>query len=98
MKRRPPNSTLFPYPTLSRSLSGVGGAREDGPTAGRPPGAAAPRAALFSHSEKRAARGAAARSEEHTSELQSRPHLPRRLLLGQNKQLPEVLTNSDKWS
>src|SRR3989442_13216141 len=66
MIRRPPRSTLFPYTTLFRSLSG-------GPVAFN-----ADRAALG-----RALRAARPdlRSEEHTSELQSRPHLVCRLLL-----------------
>src|SRR5207244_8674661 len=65
MLRRPPRSTLFPYTTLFRSRAWHGGWR-----AGR----ARRRGA-------RAMRGARARSEEHTSELQSPDHLVCRLLL-----------------
>src|SRR3989449_7607819 len=89
MIRRPPRSTLFPYTTLFRSIGypvmlkaamGGGGkgmrlvSREDDLTE-------ALRAA-------RAEAGAAfgdARSEEHTSELQSRLHLVCRLLLEKKK-------------
>src|SRR2546429_6495490 len=74
MIRRPPRSTLFPYTTLFRSLIWVGtylGARW-----------AAPR--------QRTARlaqvlGEPSRSEEHTSELQSRLHLVCRPLLEKKK-------------
>src|SRR2546422_3684843 len=75
MIRRPPRSTLFPYTTLFRSPP----AR---PRADRPP------PAQF----RRGGRGArprvprhARRSEEHTSELQSRLHLVCRLLLEKKK-------------
>src|SRR3712207_7910845 len=76
MIRRPPRSTLFPYTTLFRSS--------------RPPSgkASARRAAPQSEAEGTApcspwsARPASARrSEEHTSELQSRQYLVCRLLL-----------------
>src|SRR3989442_10553930 len=79
MIRRPPRSTLFPYTTLFRSLL----------------------AALFSGSaltlyslavshvndklEPAQMVAASERSEEHTSELQSRPHLVCRLLLEKKK-------------
>src|SRR5438552_14527159 len=71
--RRPPNSTLFPYTTLFRSVSlggvlaiGVGKAM----TAGGAPEPVVPPPAL-----------PPGRSEEHTSELQSPDHLVCRLLL-----------------
>src|SRR5438874_4345945 len=70
----PPRSTLFPYTTLFRSLPGGGDGRR-APL--RPDDGArcvASRAAL---------RGA--RSEEHTSELQSRRDLVCRLLLEKKK-------------
>src|SRR2546422_10019781 len=77
MIRRPPRSTLFPYTTLFRSdvrLRQPRLARPD-PAAGRdarPDGEAAEEA----HGR---------RSEEHTSELQSRLHLVCRLLLEKKK-------------
>src|SRR3712207_7396429 len=68
MIRRPPRSTLFPYTTLFRSeRSTASGARR---TASRPPRESNPSRG-----------GAEMRSEEHTSELQSRQYLVCRLLL-----------------
>src|SRR2546429_3426647 len=76
MIRRPPRSTLFPYTTLFRSvrLPRVAGAVRERLDARRD-------AAL--RREPRLAR----RSEEHTSELQSRLHLVCRLLLEKKKKL-----------
>src|SRR2546422_6965281 len=68
MIRRPPRSTLFPYTTLFRSLHRRGPARAGRMDAGLAHDAAEP--------HRRAPR-----SEEHTSELQSRLHLVCRLLL-----------------
>src|SRR5258708_31714549 len=69
MIRRPPRSTLFPYTTLFRSVRGRG---ENHP-----------------HPDRRGARrvrpASGARSEEHTSELQSPDHLVCRLLLEKKK-------------
>src|SRR3712207_7876162 len=89
MIRRPPRSTLFPYTTLFRSCSATAsvtpstrGRRSAWTTDGalrRPP--ADPDAA-------RDVRGVGAgvpRSEEHTSELQSRQYLVCRLLLEKKK-------------
>src|SRR5436305_6710452 len=90
MLLRPPRSTLFPYTTLFRSPRG-GWPRhivEDLPRQHRGlPGVSrivSPRIA------KRVRRGrpgvpTPVRSEEHTSELQSRPHLVCRLLLEKKK-------------
>src|SRR3712207_8238217 len=90
MIRRPPRSTLFPYTTLFRSagrprLPGV----HDGPR-GHPAIAPGDRAlAACAARRGRGARGAsvilASRSEEHTSELQSRQYLVCRLLLEKKK-------------
>src|SRR2546429_7006857 len=66
MIRRPPRSTLFPYTTLFRSLHQP---RGRGPHA-----APVPRGGHRLHRKR-------GRSEEHTSELQSRLHLVCRLLL-----------------
>src|SRR3989442_8980803 len=69
MIRRPPRSTLFPYTTLFRS----------------------PLSLLLSirssltKSQRSASSEETLRSEEHTSELQSRPHLVCRLLLEKKK-------------
>src|SRR2546422_7814999 len=74
MIRRPPRSTLFPYTTLFRSI-GLGSPlmRNDGAD-GRINNGAAGHAAGVHQVRRR-------RSEEHTSELQSRLHLVCRLLL-----------------
>src|SRR5687768_18601223 len=80
MIRRPPRSTLFPYTTLFRSahqrLVRPAG-RGDRPAPGWPAHDALGRAADDA--------GAGRRSEEHTSELQSRLHLVCRLLLEKKK-------------
>src|SRR3989442_9556276 len=83
MIRRPPRSTLFPYTTLFRS-SLHGHRVRDGHLgrSGRR-GAAAYRARARVSPRQRA--GGPRRSEEHTSELQSRPHLVCRLLLEKKK-------------
>src|SRR3712207_7753646 len=85
MIRRPPRSTLFPYTTLFRS---AGRSRQAGRRASRPArgrwsavGPPAPcREQLFRRNSV-GTPGTAARSEEHTSELQSRQYLVCRLLL-----------------
>src|SRR2546422_8621496 len=75
MIRRPPRSTLFPYTTLFRSL-----------LAARTDDAGEPLAERAVDERQRAATDAVAdRSEEHTSELQSRLHLVCRLLLEKKK-------------
>src|SRR3989449_6667767 len=81
MIRRPPRSTLFPYTTLFRSGDVVGG-NVDGLHRGD-------RALLRGRDPllERAHLGRERRrSEEHTSELQSRLHLVCRLLLEKKKQ------------
>src|SRR3712207_9117462 len=74
MIRRPPRSTLFPYTTLFRSRSEA------------PLSASAPRQ-LAGRDSDRGRRSAMRlkRSEEHTSELQSRQYLVCRLLLEKKK-------------
>src|SRR3712207_8338701 len=83
MIRRPPRSTLFPYTTLFRSRAALARAvlvraatratRRPQPRGGRPrPPSGRPRRA---------------RSEEHTSELQSRQYLVCRLLLEKKKRV-----------
>src|SRR5687768_18248947 len=78
---RPPRSTLFPYTTLFRSsFRFLADHRADGHQAAvRRAGSAV--AAAF----RREGRGERERSEEHTSELQSRLHLVCRLLLEKKK-------------
>src|SRR3712207_8218206 len=93
MIRQPPISTLFPYPTLSRSPMAAPAAGAQAPAAplrevavtfddlplvaGRPAG--------IEERERITAELIAARSEEHTSELQSRQYLVCRLLLEKKK-------------
>src|SRR3989442_8447597 len=85
MIRRPPRSTLFPYTTLFRSVHGQEPERGPQEEVARPHARATPHPLLGR--ERRVAVGAPLvhrsyrRSEEHTSELQSRPHLVCRLLL-----------------
>src|SRR5690349_23239359 len=91
MIRRPPRSTLFPYTTLFRSrASKTAWADIRAPRKSQP----APRRSRCSrqtrsrHKRPAAARGTSptrARSEEHTSELQSRRDLVCRLLLEKKK-------------
>src|SRR5215204_7743998 len=75
MIRRPPRSTLFPYTTLFRSRS----------PSGRAPRTPAPLPTPASPAAGRARTRAHARSEEHTSELQSHSDLVCRLLLEKKK-------------
>src|SRR3712207_8298479 len=81
MIRRPPRSTLFPYTTLfrSRTLLAGGGCPSD--PAGRIPKTAYFRAPQLVHLSCSAKKNGPGRSEEHTSELQSRQYLVCRLLL-----------------
>src|SRR3712207_7454796 len=86
MIRRPPRSTLFPYTTLFRSHVAAdrrpaGGVRgDDGdPSTGQPG-----HVPVDARHRTDAARDR--RSEEHTSELQSRQYLVCRLLLEKKKQ------------
>src|SRR2546426_1846326 len=84
MIRRPPRSTLFPYTTLFRSVRHPG--------SGSRVRAARPRA----HQRRGplcvrpTSRSSTARSEEHTSELQSPCNLVCRLLLEKKKKKQRV--------
>src|SRR2546428_8500521 len=77
MIRRPPRSTLFPYTTLFRSWAAAARRprRSPLPRKGRPNRELSPPAGRTRHSP------GPDRSEEHTSELQSRSDLVCRLLL-----------------
>src|SRR2546422_8506570 len=86
MIRRPPRSTLFPYTTLFRSGFGRRDREAERARAGgdRDPGGRARPAAVV-------------RSEEHTSELQSRLHLVCRLLLEKKKKKSvKIIENKDR--
>src|SRR3712207_8597048 len=100
MIRRPPRSTLFPYTTLFRSLGaalhgsnnrstyGLGAGGTNGTCRRRDPGV---RRVCGESCSRRTLhnpgtwKDAGARSEEHTSELQSRQYLVCRLLLEKKK-------------
>src|SRR2546422_5781763 len=87
MIRRPPRSTLFPYTTLFRSLDNIAGNRvplESGGTHIANEKVVHAKAQRSPATPTRAQTGAE-RSEEHTSELQSRLHLVCRLLLEKKK-------------
>src|SRR2546429_6061470 len=75
MIRRPPRSTLFPYTTLFRSIGRCASTRWIGSM----------RFALKDIRLRPALPDVLQRSEEHTSELQSRLHLVCRLLLEKKK-------------
>src|SRR5690606_39583282 len=95
--RPPPRSTLFPYTTLFRSRVEIGqglveqehlGIAHDGPADGD--ALALPTGKRLGHAveiglDLQDARRLAHRSEEHTSELQSREKLVCRLLLEKKK-------------
>src|SRR2546430_8651765 len=94
MIRRPPRSTLFPYTTLFRSFFG--------------PGTPLPRRALVVIHRARRSQNAdrqswldrstrQARSEEHTSELQSQSNLVCRLLLEKKKKEIEMIITDYKY-
>src|SRR3712207_7205776 len=76
MIRRPPRSTLFPYTTLFRSRRHRRAGRAVG-AGGQAPRQRGRRDRRLPRAQRRARR----RSEEHTSELQSRQYLVCRLLL-----------------
>src|SRR3712207_8556706 len=85
MIRRPPRSTLFPYTTLFRSPTCR--ARRCRPTGSACATRTAPRGRSTTRtaSGPRSATSTSTRSEEHTSELQSRQYLVCRLLLEKKK-------------
>src|SRR5207253_7561664 len=85
MTRPPPMFTLFPYTTLFRSKAVCPPA--ESLRAGRPHAASLPSAAPVPWRRWLLSRRSGARSEEHTSELQSRGHLVCRLLLEKKKNI-----------
>src|SRR5690554_7792258 len=87
---RPPRSTLFPYTTLFRSTNTI--KKWDGDEMSQ-------KLELEVGKDLQYIRingtlQIFSRSEEHTSELQSRPHLVCRLLL-EKKKLPQILNNDN---
>src|SRR3712207_7426390 len=96
MIRRPPRSTLFPYTTLFRSKRSErpqpGEQQTDADDQRQPQRPMPPAYATAIHEIARPAHELA-RSEEHTSELQSRQYLVCRLLLEKkNKTTPPTFT------
>src|SRR3712207_6961350 len=100
MIRRPPRSTLFPYTTLFRSqmllrsvgyfvlVEGVSGRNHSEAWAGCIVSLTTPTISSLSASRSVPSLSLAERSEEHTSELQSRQYLVCRLLLEKKKNIP----------
>src|SRR3712207_8940035 len=90
MIRRPPRSTLFPYTTLFRSSWPPTASYADRCTSRHCPDANVPVSRSSRRARVRPTSGSshfanAVRSEEHTSELQSRQYLVCRLLLEKKK-------------
>src|SRR3712207_8293340 len=99
MIRRPPRSTLFPYTTLFRSVDGrdVGPVDHDRSRRVEHAAARAPDGERRKREEPRVPERERPprpgdRSEEHTSELQSRQYLVCRLLLEKKKNNRQLLT------
>src|SRR5260370_11545881 len=91
MIRRPPRSTLFPYTTLFRSIFELENASSQA-AIGENPGHVQPAGAYTAIAGRRA------RSEEHTSELQSHLNLVCRLLLEKKKNgNTHVKPGHDRW-
>src|SRR3712207_8826103 len=90
MIRRPPRSTLFPYTTLFRSVDVAARVEGDGSGVDEVARGAAVPAPFVDERPVRGVPGVGGvvdldRSEEHTSELQSRQYLVCRLLLEKKK-------------
>src|SRR3712207_8935663 len=90
MVRRPPRSTLFPYTPLFRSAADVGAGaavhdQVDRVIAAQDLLAQEPRRARLGDGRVEDVGDVVVRSEEHTSELQSRQYLVCRLLLAKQK-------------
>src|SRR5690554_7770254 len=93
MIRRPPRSTLFPYTTLFRSNEKMDEAilkRFYKLYGLNPPNDIMPMSIEKLGNSSVATIPTLLRSEEHTSELQSRPHLVCRLLLEKKKKKREI--------
>src|SRR2546421_4979187 len=94
MIRRPPRSTLFPYTTLFRSHTRRGARRPSLPRPGeRTVGSRGDRChglARRGRARRQPVASVSTRSEEHTSELQSRSDLVCRLLLEKKKKKSKI--------
>src|SRR3989442_9297463 len=100
MIRRPPRSTLFPYTTLFRSHTTGSATISQTTSSSLSPRLKRANSRLFGLtgppsntgiSRNTAGKSVFERSEEHTSELQSRPHLVCRLLLEKKKKKKKEL-------
>src|SRR3712207_7712528 len=100
MIRRPPRSTLFPYTTLFRSgeVDQRGHHRERDLDRGHDPAPGHPAAHLEVGQPRGLGLEAVGRSEEHTSELQSRQYLVCRLLLEKKTAMMQMRAPSSKPS
>src|SRR3712207_8434957 len=89
---QPPRSTLFPYTTLSRSPAPPRGPRRGVPllTCTTPGSTASIMAGASAPAPSRGSIEFILRSEEHTSELQSRQYLVCRLLLEKKKKSTSI--------
>src|SRR3712207_8030501 len=96
MIRRPPRSTLFPYTTLFRSTTfehnNVADNVDLAALIDQPVGDGRSYATLRTDNARSGRDG---RSEEHTSELQSRQYLVCRLLLEKKKKTPILVIHHD---
>src|SRR3712207_8740817 len=93
MIRRPPRSTLFPYTTLFRSVGrSPSASRQLASRARRRVQGVAPVPNADLTRQRRIVDAFLARSEEHTSELQSRQYLVCRLLLEKKKKTDDHMT------
>src|SRR3712207_9512411 len=90
MIRRPPRSTLFPYTTLFRSRSASGSPARPWPKYSTNFPTTPVWRRIWVTVRTRSVAVAPSRSEEHTSELQSRQYLVCRLLLEKKK---KIVTN-----
>src|SRR3712207_7467970 len=88
MIRRPPRSTLFPYTTLFRSASAAKPMRRSKASSADTSTRCAP-VRIRPQRTSAVCPTTPTRSEEHTSELQSRQYLVCRLLLEKKKQQPQ---------
>src|SRR3712207_7116019 len=90
MIRRPPRSTLFPYTTLFRSYHTHILTKKDPKRKRR----LRRQAMIKTRGEEKTLKRLLQRSEEHTSELQSRQYLVCRLLLEKKKQVLETINHN----
>src|SRR5690348_17825776 len=95
MLRRPPRSTLFPYTTLFRSMAALVQEAASGIEERILEDSSERERALLTEFLAACRHSGKARSEEHTSELQSPVHLVCRLLLEKKKNINTNSTHSD---